>query len=450
MVAMHDVLEGSDKPINYWGISYGTVIGIYFVNMFPDRVGQVVLDGVVDPEHYANKPAYQAWGIKPESTDEAFTGFVTACATAGPSGCAIASNDSNPETVRKYVSDLIDSAYEYKRKVGPSAEYGSADVRFMVHDGMYHPSGWPQLAKDLVEVYKVVHNETRTSQTKRSLPEPLIGVSPRQTANGTNSDPAPDYAFQGVTCADAVDPGDTTTKDVFDFLVEVTRTVSPMFGPQWGEAGFYCHRWPVRAVERYTGPWNKKLANPILVIGNEADPATPYIMAKKVADALDDSAVLIQQDDYGHGSFAMHSDCTTSALQDYFLHNRLPTQDKVCGTNQVLFPGPGITKGNLNKLNAVSNPDSTTEISDLQDELDKARQRSHVLLVASIALGSGLLVAAVLLSCISGWHKSKSPHGTHIPRGAFEQASEGQGYMYENPYAPGTGIRSGGYSRVQA
>jgi hypothetical protein len=29
----------------------------------------------------------------------------------------------------------------------------------------------------------------------------------------------------------------------------------------------FCHRWPVRAVERYTGPWNKTLSNPILVIG---------------------------------------------------------------------------------------------------------------------------------------------------------------------------------------
>jgi hypothetical protein len=32
MIAMHDVLEGSNKPIDYWGLSYGTIIGIYFVN----------------------------------------------------------------------------------------------------------------------------------------------------------------------------------------------------------------------------------------------------------------------------------------------------------------------------------------------------------------------------------------------------------------------------------
>lgn len=32
MVYMHDILEGKEKPIDYWGLSYGTVIGIYFVN----------------------------------------------------------------------------------------------------------------------------------------------------------------------------------------------------------------------------------------------------------------------------------------------------------------------------------------------------------------------------------------------------------------------------------
>lgn len=98
----------------------------------------------------------------------------------------------------------------------------------MVYSGMYGPASWPNLAKQLATFHEFLHNETYKSQTKRSLPELLLDILPRQMANGTDDDPAPDYAFQGVTCADAVDAGDTTTKDVFDFLVEVTRTVSPM------------------------------------------------------------------------------------------------------------------------------------------------------------------------------------------------------------------------------
>lgn len=39
-----------------------------------------------------------------------------------------------------------------------------------------------------------------------------------------------------------------------------------------------------------------------LRVGNEADPVTPYVSAKRVADALGDSAILIEQDDYGVSS----------------------------------------------------------------------------------------------------------------------------------------------------
>ncbi|CCO32649.1 hypothetical protein BN14_06712 [Rhizoctonia solani AG-1 IB] len=102
----------------------------------------------------------------------------------------------------------------------------------------------------------------------------------------------------------------------------------------------FCHRWPVRAVERYTGPWNKTLSNPILVIGNEADPVTPYINAKSVADALGSSAVVIEQGGYGHPSLNMPSNCTISAIHKYLIHNELPKKDKFCETSTKLFVNP--------------------------------------------------------------------------------------------------------------
>lgn len=42
--------DGDPKLLNYWGYSYGTVIGQTFASMFPKRVGRVVVDGVVDPD----------------------------------------------------------------------------------------------------------------------------------------------------------------------------------------------------------------------------------------------------------------------------------------------------------------------------------------------------------------------------------------------------------------
>ena len=36
MVAMTDAMDGPGAPVNYWGVSYGTIIGSYFVNSESD------------------------------------------------------------------------------------------------------------------------------------------------------------------------------------------------------------------------------------------------------------------------------------------------------------------------------------------------------------------------------------------------------------------------------
>ncbi|QRV92027.1 Abhydrolase domain-containing protein [Ceratobasidium sp. AG-Ba] len=435
MVALHDLLEGADKPLNYWGFSYGTIIGIYFVNMFPSRVGRVVLDGVVDPVYWANRPADDIWSINAESTDEALTGFVSACAAAGPTGCAIASEGSTADSLREGLRELIDKAYDYKKAAGASAQFGSAQMRSVLFQGMYSPTKWPKLAEDILAYWNFLTNNGTT--TKRSLPLP----EKRQT-----TDKAPVYSIQAITCADAMDAGNTTTKDVFDELVRVTRDVSQMFGPSWGIAGFYCHRWPVRAVERYTGPWNNKLANPILVIGNEADPITPFRSAKSVADALGDSAILVEQDDYGHVSLAMHSDCTFKILENYFLNNALPSTDQFCGTNQQLFPGPGVTKSSLA---ALSSSNSNSSTSDLQTQLEEEQTRARQLFIAVIALASatGLLLLSLIASCVFGKKGGKSKKDV-VYWG--KEDDSGEGHTYKTPYDGATSLKlGGGYAPVK-
>ncbi|KAG8744376.1 hypothetical protein FRC10_010263 [Ceratobasidium sp. 414] len=475
LVALHDYLEGSDKPIDYWGFSYGTVIGIYFVNMFPSRVGRVVIDGVVDPTYWANRPAHEIWSINAESTDEALTGFVQACAAAGPDNCAIAAVGSTADSLREGIRQLLDLAYDYKKAAGATAQFGSAQLRSLLFQGMYQPTGWPKLATTLMTYWDFLSQNS--AATKRSLPLPHtenvergfiptrnVDVQARQDPQA-NSDPAPVYSIQAITCADAVDAGNTTTQMVFDEMVRVTRDVSQMFGPSWGIAGFYCHHWPVRAVERFTGPWNNKLSNPILVIGkspshlsnpvltdghagNEADPITPFRSAKAVADALGESAVLVEQDDYGHASLAMHSDCTFKILENYFLNNQLPSTDQFCGTNQILFPGPGVTKSSLNNLAASGNNSSS---SDLQTELDDAKTRARQLFIAVIALAcaTGLLLISLIFSCLFGKKGGKSKDAVYWGKEGMDGESD-QGHVYNTPYDGATKLKlGGGYAPVK-
>jgi pimeloyl-ACP methyl ester carboxylesterase len=71
------------KYFNFWGISYGTVIGQTFAQLFSNRVGRFVLDGVNDAEDY-----YSGTGLKNiPLADLALSRFFDYCAKAG-SACS--------------------------------------------------------------------------------------------------------------------------------------------------------------------------------------------------------------------------------------------------------------------------------------------------------------------------------------------------------------------------
>lgn len=47
--------QSTKGKLVYWGFSYGTLLGATFAAMFPDSVGRVMLDGVVDADHYGKR-----------------------------------------------------------------------------------------------------------------------------------------------------------------------------------------------------------------------------------------------------------------------------------------------------------------------------------------------------------------------------------------------------------
>ncbi|CAE6449331.1 hypothetical protein ACGC1H_000201 [Rhizoctonia solani] len=340
MVALHDHLEGT-KLINYWGISYGTLLGSFFVNMFPERVGRVIIDGVVNPWDWATKQPLLIGYDSVNSSDVTFNAFASSCANAGPSKCAIAQEGSTTDSIRDWVFNLIALAYDNTKATG-GAIITSGQLRALLWSGMYHPREWPVLAQNLAQISVALLNTTNSTSTLRARsPSDEIHSMPFiRRANTSSSDTATDYAYKAITCADAVDAGNSTTEQGFETLVDLTNNHSRMFAPfiGWYAGGMFCHHWPVRAVERFTGPFNHTLQNKIVVIGNLADPITPFISAKAVADGLGDSAVLLKHNGYGHTSLYMHSNCTVTATSKYFVTGELPQPGTVCETDEQLFP----------------------------------------------------------------------------------------------------------------
>ena len=103
----------------------------------------------------------------------------------------------------------------------------------------------------------------------------------------------------GLVCADS--PAQHAPNAWRNVLARFTRA-SHIYGPVifwWRWA--MCAQWPARSADRYTGPWNAKTRTPILVIGTDHDPNTPYANARHVA-RLFGNAVLLTHDGYSHTS----------------------------------------------------------------------------------------------------------------------------------------------------
>ena len=66
--------------------------------------------------------------------------------------------------------------------------------------------------------------------------------------------------------------------------------------------------WPAKSADRYTGPWDTKTKEPILLIGTRYDPNTAYRNAVR-SQLLLGNAVLLTHQGYGHLSFNDPSAC---------------------------------------------------------------------------------------------------------------------------------------------
>ncbi|KAG9124219.1 hypothetical protein FRC07_012368 [Ceratobasidium sp. 392] len=376
MIALHDALGIEDKAINFWGLSYGTIIGVHFINKYPERVGRVVLDGVLDPIHYGHRPAHEIWPINIMGADQALDGFVSECAFAGPEKCVFAWRGATADDLKERIEEMLRRAYDYKKRLGNETKLRSASIRWLLREGMYDPVlYWPELAKKLRSDWETLVKSKPITYADHHI----TACDDPQNPNK----PPPVYALQAITCADSVDQGDVTTKMVFDKIVEATHTVSRIFGPTWGTVAFLCHQWPTRALERPNSPWTKDLTKKILVIGNDGDPATPFRSAQVVAEALGQSAVLVRQDGWGHTSLAMHSDCTQGILQNYFFNDTVPADGTVCQTvKHTMFSTRPTHLGLTSSVNISSVDFQSWWSTRMEVSLSYANQLLQTLLVA--------------------------------------------------------------------
>jgi len=323
-----DALEGEGALINYYGGSYGSIIGQYLVNMFPDRVGKVAIEGIVDGVAWANQPMYLSYRQWLSSTSDAYQWFLTECAKAGPDGCELARPGEGADGIRERLEGFFDRLYEVPLVVANRRFWGvvtSGMARTLVFRMLQMPTVWPTTAVALSQGMK------GDGQALLMLDSVFSGYR--------------DLERQAVSCNDAPHPPlyrPPTNEEVVDEMLAVSREVSAFaFSVLTAEPDAQCQYWPVEPTERFTGPWNHTLRSPILVMSNTADPVTPIASAHLLKELLGPSAILVLQHGPGHGTTSFPTQCTIDKARAWFTDDIVPEDGHVCELDSPLFPGVG-------------------------------------------------------------------------------------------------------------
>ncbi|KAK7466422.1 hypothetical protein VKT23_005144 [Stygiomarasmius scandens] len=313
MLGIAEVL-GQEK-LQYLGYSYGTVLGATFATMFPNRVGRMVLDGVVDMEGYFGSD-FLLSGVL--DADKAMQIFFDGCHSAGPKACPFYA--SSPSEIAANLEDIYASLRSQPLPVFTGDAFGVLTydlLRAVVFTAISGPYPLFQLlASGLADLSR--GNGTTIFETIQRLSAGSSSLSIE--------------ALTAILCSDA-NPSNASVPELQEALAASNSSFSGVFGV----LPTRCAGWKVHPNDRFRGPVGANTSNPILLVGNTADPRTPLAFAKKTSSMFPGSGVLVQ-DSPGHSSLVASSNCTTQHLKDYFATGQLPTDGTVCQVDDELFP----------------------------------------------------------------------------------------------------------------
>jgi pimeloyl-ACP methyl ester carboxylesterase len=185
---------------------------------------------------------------------------------------------------------------------------------------LQNPAAWPELAHRLQQLDRLTRQPTAAATR--------LGTSQPEYSNVLEG-PA------GVACSDSDNPDQV---GAWQRAADAADRTAPYFGRYWTWFSSICQPWPGHDPDRYTGPWTAQTVNPVLVVGNRFDPATPYQGAVSLARILPRSR-LLTLNGWGHTSEGKSS-CIDAHTARYLLTTQVPQPGTVCQPDLVPFAHP--------------------------------------------------------------------------------------------------------------
>jgi pimeloyl-ACP methyl ester carboxylesterase len=359
--------RGREK-LQYWGFSYGTLLGSTFASMYPERVARVALDGVVSTDDYYNGP----WLGNLQDTDRIFERLFKYCDQAGPDRCQFW-REGGAKAIQAAYETLLHDIWDDPLSVIGNGRRGPeiitwSDIKEITKDALYQPLIFGPI---MVELLQDITNGTGSLfadyKEKRRVP---ACRSDQCILDGPYSEDcvSPGWneleATSAVLCTDAEGIG-SFTEDEFREYWQSLKAQSSSMGDYWAETRLACAGWQKRAKWRFSGPFSANTSHPILWIGNTLDTVTPLRNAQYM-NAQFPGSVLLQQDSEGHCSPTAPSLCTARAVRKYFQTGILPPVGTLCKPDIKPF---GLLADSFKRLSAQD--------SELLDVLKQIAETMH-------------------------------------------------------------------------
>ncbi|WP_433388383.1 alpha/beta hydrolase [Micromonospora sp. KLBMP9576] len=330
-----DVLRRAvgDPKLTYLGFSYGSVLGQYYANMFPDRIRALAIDGVLDPDEWVGQGAARKLSQEDrmrsaQGAYRALREILARCDRAGAQACPLAAGDP----VASF--ELVAKRLRAKPVVIEDPDFGSVTITYADFvsaslGALYGPVGYSDIV-DITTTLLVLTDPASSPAARRPASATLARHAAKAREQARRYDFPYDNGletFLGVDCTDGYHPKDAGS---FPALAAKADRRDPYFGRLWTWGTAPCARktWTVRDSDAFTGPFNRRTGAPVLVVGNYWDPATNYRGAVSSARLLPNSR-LLSSDSWGHTAYGT-SACATGAIDAYLLRGALPANGKVC------------------------------------------------------------------------------------------------------------------------
>lgn len=298
---------GQDK-LTYLGYSYGTYLGATYAELFPDKVGRMVLDGALDPSLSVD----EVERLQMQGFEDALANWIKVCSAS--SDCPVGSSvDEGLETLNAFFDQLEEKPLETQDPNRPlTSSLAFSAVIGLLYDTQLHDA----LTQGLDMAIKQDDGSTMLA---------LADLLMERNADGTYQN----NSMEAISVINSLDYSPVGDIEQWAAAAEKMKAELPFMGRFAGYSSAALEGWPIEST-RERGPIHAEGTPEIVVVGTTHDPATPYVMSQALADQLS-KGVLVSWDGWNHTAYSRDgSRCVRDAVDGFFLNGTVPQDGLQC------------------------------------------------------------------------------------------------------------------------